>query len=580
MRSEFCLEKIKKNNWLYISIILFWFFCLAHFNPKLLLVLKPSDTLVTKAFYLVFVFFLNLFWLYGIYHCSFLVCKLIHKKKYIELKKHENNSKVAVLYTTKNDFKESAALTCVKQSYSNYHVFILDDSTNESDKARINEFHKTYPEQTSVIRRKNKTGFKAGNLNHALSEHITDYEYFAVIDSDEILPSDFLTKLVPCFAIDNNIGFVQANHEQNPDQPSKFANDLALGINFHWDIYQPPRNDYGFVIFYGHGAVIRRDIWEKVGGFPEIVSEDLAFSTKIRQCGYKGYFLKDVTCYEDFPETYKQFRKRYEKWVSGVCEYFQKEFFSFFFSKDVTFAEKMDVAFASFNLFIPVLFLVYIFIANAVLPMLLAEKHILTVNVFGNRLELWNTYFLEPRFRELWTLDFYLITLLGMFSPLFCYLCKIFLYPKKIINLLFKSSVPYISIIFVSSFSFIIYLFTRKAVFRATGDKSEELQVSNTFWKKSFWDQINSNHPLVFKMEFMLGLSLTYFSFKTMNFALLSISSCLILSSVIARYGWENRIVSALVVFPLFFVLLTFSSAGLGFLGMQGFSLSFLSLHF
>ena len=572
-------RQIKKSNWIYAGIVLSWVFCIVHFNPKLFSILDSGDSFIAKAFFVSFVFLLNLFWLYGIFHFFFLIYKIFSKKPPAP-ERTDHFPSVAILYTTRNDFQKRAVLSCLKQSYPSFHVFILDDSTDETYKAKIDYFHQAHPLQTTVIRRHDNRGFKAGNLNNALQNHATNYEYFAVVDADEVIPPDFLDKLIPYFGRDETIAFVQAHHEQNPRQPSKFARDLAVGIDFHWDVYQPPRNRHGFVIFYGHGAVIRRDVWEKVGGFPEIVSEDLAFSTRIRQIGYRGYFVRDVTCYEDFPETYRQFRKRHEKWVQGACEYIRHEFMPFVLSKRVTFAEKLDVLLAAFMLFIPAVFLVYIFIANAFLPMLMAEKHTLAISLFGQRFELMSAYFMEPRFKNLWTFDFYMITLIGMFSPIFCYFGSIFSHPKKIIRLLFKSAVPYISLILVCTCGILTYLFTRKAVFLTTGDKTTSSMGSEDFRSGGILRHLNANHPMVFHLEWLLGLILTYFSFKTMNFALLTISSCLILSPVIARYGWDSKAVSFLVSLPLFFVVLAFGCMGMGFLGIQGFSLYFLAFHF
>lgn len=571
--------QIKKSNWIYAGILLSWVFCLVHFNPKLFTVLDSSDSLTTKVFFVVFVFLLNLFWLYGIYHFFFLIYKIFSKKPATPASTNHCPG-VAILYTTRNDFQKKAVLSCLNQSYPHFHVYILDDSTDETYKTKIDHFHQAHPQRITVVRRMDRRGFKAGNLNNALRNHATDYEYFAVIDADEVIPSNFLEKLVLYFGKDETIAFVQAHHEQNPHQPSKFAQDLAVGIDFHWDVYQPPRNRYGFVIFYGHGAIIRRDVWEKVGGFPEIVSEDLAFSTRIRQIGYRGYFARNVTCYEDFPETYQQFRKRHEKWVQGACEYLRHEFLPFVLSKRVSLPEKLDVLLATFILFIPVVFLVYIFIANAFLPMLLAEKHTLSITLFDRRFELMSAYFMEPRFKNLWTLDFYLITLVGMFSPIFCYFGSVFSRPKKIIKLLFKSAVPYISLILVCTSGILNYIFTRKAVFLATGDKTADSAGFEDYSTRGFFRQLNANHPMVFHFEWLLGLTLTYFSLKTMNFALLTISSCLILSPVIARCRWDSKTVSFLVSIPLFFVLLAFGCMGMGFLGIQGFSLYFLAFHF
>ena len=191
-----------------------------------------------------------------------------------------------------------------------------------------------------------------------------------------------------------------------------------------------------------------------------------------------------------------------------------------------------------------------------------------------------SAYFMEPRFEKVWTFDFYLITLIGMFSPIFCYFGSIFSHPKKIIRLLFKSAVPYISLILVCMCGILNYLFTRKAVFLTTGDKTDGSVALKGCSSGGPLKQLNSNHPLIFHLEWFLGLVLTYFSLITMNFALLTISSCLILSPVIARCRWERKAVSFLVSIPLFFVVLAFGCMGMGFLGIQGFSLYFLAFHF
>jgi len=136
--------------------------------------------------------------------------------------------------------------------------------------------------------------------------------------------------------------------------------------------------------------------------------------------------VKDVHCYEEFPETYHQFRKRHEKWVKGDCEYLHHEFIPFLFSKQVTLTEKLDVLLACFSLFIPAVFLVYLFTANVLLPMLIAETHTVSINLFGHSIELMSGYFTEPYFKTLWTFDFFMITMIGMFAPIFCYFGKLF----------------------------------------------------------------------------------------------------------------------------------------------------------
>ena len=37
-------------------------------------------------------------------------------------------------------------------------------------------------------------------------------------------------------------------------QKANWQNHLGAGIDIHWEWYQPLRNDFGFVMFLGHGA--------------------------------------------------------------------------------------------------------------------------------------------------------------------------------------------------------------------------------------------------------------------------------------------------------------------------------------
>lgn len=200
--------------------------------------------------------------------------------------------------------------------------------------------------------------------------------------------------------------------------------------------------------------------------------------------------------------------------------------------------------------------------------------------MFGWDFELLPAYFLEPLFKDIWTLDFYLITLVGMFAPVFVYLGGAFRSPVRIFRLLFKSAVPYISLIVVSMLGIVSYLLTGRAAFVATGDRVGGADSMAVGAGSGILSRLHTNRPVVFGIEFALGVTLTYLSLMTVNFALLTISSCLLLSPLVARYGWDNRAISVLVSLPLAFVLLAFGSMGMGFLGMQGFGLFFLALHF
>ena len=48
-------------------------------------------------------------------------------------------------------------------------------------------------------------------MNNALRHQAIGYDYFAVIDADEVIPADFMEKLLPYFSLDRSIAFVASS---------------------------------------------------------------------------------------------------------------------------------------------------------------------------------------------------------------------------------------------------------------------------------------------------------------------------------------------------------------------------------
>ena len=88
---------------------------------------------------------------------------------------------------------------------------------------------------------------------------------------------------------------------------------------------------------------------EEIGGFPDIVSEDLGFAIHAREKGYRGRFVEDVICYEDFPDTVRAFRIRHMKWTRGTSEFLSKMGGWLLRAKNITWAEKLDILFPTLS---------------------------------------------------------------------------------------------------------------------------------------------------------------------------------------------------------------------------------------
>ena len=195
-----------------------------------------------------------------------------------------------------------------------------------------------------VIRRPDNKGFKAGNLNHAISQYLHE-EYLLICDADEIIPPDFVERLLPYF-VDDRVGFVQANHRARLES-TQFAATQAMAVDAYWGYFLPAKNAFGFVAFQGHGAIIRRSVWEKTEGFPEMMCEDLGWSSRALAEGYRGVFATDVIAHEATPATYKALVKSRMRVTAGAVEYYQREYLRLLKSRFASVPEKLDVLVSS-----------------------------------------------------------------------------------------------------------------------------------------------------------------------------------------------------------------------------------------
>ena len=299
-----------------------------------------ADSTVELGFVAAFVVWLSLVWLYGIQAVADVVFAYVPradvpKGDYAD---YEDEA-VALLYPTFNDFSPTHIDRARDLNHDRVTTYVLDDSSAEEKRAEIDAYADER-DDVVVVRRDDRTGFKGGAINHAL-ETVADEEYFAVTDADEVLPDDFVEKLIPHFD-DETVGWVQGNHDYNKDTASRFGDAVGYSIDVAWNTYLPQKNRYGFVLLLGHGAMVRRETWETIGGFPEVVSEDLAFAARARDAGYHGVFVTDVDCREDAPVEFGAFRTRNKKWSAGQLAVISTVLPELLRS-DATLTEKIDV---------------------------------------------------------------------------------------------------------------------------------------------------------------------------------------------------------------------------------------------
>lgn len=311
--------------------------------------------------------FIGYFWLNGtkdFVYTAFFHLRMRGRATPVPPRNRTTQPAVVMVYCTCNDFCPESLRRSSMQDYGNYEVVILDDSTKPEYLERVDHYAEEHG--VRVIRRADRLGFKAGNLNNFLSH--ADYDYFVILDSDEVTPGNFISRCLDYFDHYANVGIVQANHVATRNR-NRFMQTFAPGVDSHWIAYQTVKDRHGFLSLLGHGAMVSRDCYFAAGGFPMLVAEDLCMSIAARDAGYVTAFAPDVVCEEEYPVDYLSFKKRHSKWTQGNIE-FVRRFSGTILRSRMKWFEKLDIVLFTYSLPLTGLFSLYVIMHVVLLPLL------------------------------------------------------------------------------------------------------------------------------------------------------------------------------------------------------------------
>jgi cellulose synthase/poly-beta-1,6-N-acetylglucosamine synthase-like glycosyltransferase len=511
----------KKSPVMLLTIAVMWILMNLMFLDNYYVFVTSQHTWLAKVFSLIDVGWILLTSFYACFHITTFLFSIIVKKIYIDMPRvYTETPRVAILYTCMNDAKEKAVAACLDQSYPNFAVYVLDDSTASEEQQFVDNLLRKYENRFSIIRRGDRSGYKAGNLNNALGLIGNLYTYVCVVDSDEIIPTTFIRELVSILEGNENLGFVQASHRQY--SVTDYSKLISDNIDLHWKYFFPARNMFGFVYSYGHGVLLRTAALLKIGCFPEIASEDIAVSTKLREAGYKGCYAYDVEALEETPPSYQAFRRKNKKIVAGTLEFFTKFYWQFFRSKNVTFTEKLDLFFSLMVIYLPILFLFYVFSSFSLIP---------------NRNELIN---MTAVFNDGYFIWFLFIS---VFAPLIYLLPSLIKSPGKVIIHILRMGTIHLSTCAQTTAIAMKWLVDKKTGFIPTGDRVH----------------IYSNKSAI--IEFLIGIGFIAAGIFTKSLYLIAIGLSLTFVLFMVKRNHQRKFALYLLPLPILITLIALFSA-------------------
>lgn len=223
---------------------------------------------------------------------------------------------VALVMTVCDDGRPSRWAT-LKQDYPNCDIFILDDSTSPHEQSLVDQ------SKHVVIRRPQKSSYKAGNLNYWLKKYGRRYKFFVILDSDSLITPDFVEKMVAFAEHPSNERIAVFQSLIYPvDAETVFSEVLGSMSKLRFYIFSRFANRTGFVLSWGHNQLLRTQPILEIGGFCEEISpEDSTLTLALSQLGY-SVRLVDVASYDTDPPHIFAFMRRIVRWAGQTAEVF------------------------------------------------------------------------------------------------------------------------------------------------------------------------------------------------------------------------------------------------------------------
>lgn len=219
-------------------------------------------------------------------------------------------------------------------------IQVLDDSEDETSailEKKIKELSAN-GFQFVHIRRKNRTGYKAGALAEGLKT--CNGEFIAVFDADFLPPSHFLLRTMPFFE-NEKTGCVQGRWGHVNKNYSLITRLQAFALDAHFTVEQVGRyTSHSFLNFNGTAGIWRKECIVNSGNWQaDTLTEDLDLSYRAQLKNWKIHYVEDLECKAELPAEMNALKLQQFRWSKGAAECTRKHIWPVLGSKKSVFVK-------------------------------------------------------------------------------------------------------------------------------------------------------------------------------------------------------------------------------------------------
>jgi hypothetical protein len=233
---------------------------------------------------------------------------------------------VALLCPTADDFRADVVERSMRQTHPRTRTVVLDDSRDAAARAAVDAFAARTAAADSaaagavqVVRRADRSGFKAGNINNYLRHHAEGVDAVVIIDADQEIGPDFVRVALRHLHASPQVAVVQGAIRSRRGK-TRFVRDFRGMFDTHLRAISAGRAWFGMAAFDGRGALLDVRALRDAGGFPEVVTEDAALTLELARQGRTVRYVPDLVSVEDAPTDYTAFTTQFGKFTEGAMQ--------------------------------------------------------------------------------------------------------------------------------------------------------------------------------------------------------------------------------------------------------------------
>ena len=204
-------------------------------------------------------------------------------------------------------------------------IQVLDDSTDETVDLAREKVRRMAARGYDIrhILRTDRVGFKAGALDHGLTQSTA--EFVAIFDADFVPNPDILNETIHHFT-DTKVGMVQSRWGHINRRFSLLTRIQSIFLDGHFVIEHTARNRSGrFFNFNGTAGIWRKSCIAAAGGWQhDTLTEDLDLSYRAQLAGWQFVYLPEVVSPGELPVEMNAFKTQQHRWAKGSIQVCRK----------------------------------------------------------------------------------------------------------------------------------------------------------------------------------------------------------------------------------------------------------------